>query len=49
MGGGGSIFWKTREIGLSSYSKICTLWFDVKILFILSHPNSDSNLLIVRL
>ncbi len=26
MGGGGSIFWKTREIGLPSYSKICTLW-----------------------
>ncbi len=25
-GGGGSIFWKTREIGLPSYSKICTLW-----------------------
>jgi hypothetical protein len=25
-GDGGSIFWKTREIGLSSYSKICTLW-----------------------
>jgi hypothetical protein len=25
--GGGSIFWKTREIGLPSYSKICTLWF----------------------
>ncbi len=24
--GWGSIFWKTREIGLSSYSKICTLW-----------------------
>ncbi len=23
---GGSIFWKTREIGLPSYSKICTLW-----------------------
>jgi hypothetical protein len=22
---GGSIFWKTREIGLPSYSKICTL------------------------
>jgi len=22
----GSIFWKTREIGLSSCSKICTLW-----------------------
>ncbi len=26
-GDGGSIFWKTREIGLPSYSKICTLWF----------------------
>ncbi len=25
-GGGGSIFWKTREIGLPSYSKKCTLW-----------------------
>ncbi len=25
-GDGGSIFWKTREIGLASYSKICTLW-----------------------
>ncbi len=25
-GGEGSIFWKTREIGLPSYSKICTLW-----------------------
>ncbi len=25
-GDGGSIVWKTREIGLSSYSKICTLW-----------------------
>jgi hypothetical protein len=25
-GGWGSIFWKTREIGLHSYSKICTLW-----------------------
>ncbi len=25
-GDGGSIFWKTREIGLPSYSKICTLW-----------------------
>jgi hypothetical protein len=25
-GMGGSIFWKTREIGLPSYSKICTLW-----------------------
>jgi hypothetical protein len=24
-GEGGSIFWKTREIGLPSYSKICTL------------------------
>jgi hypothetical protein len=23
---GGSIFWKKREIGLPSYSKICTLW-----------------------
>jgi hypothetical protein len=22
---GGSIFWKTREIGLPSYSKICTV------------------------
>jgi hypothetical protein len=22
-GAGGSIFWKTREIGLPSYSKIC--------------------------
>ncbi len=28
-GGWGSIFWKTREIGLPSYSKICTLWFNV--------------------
>jgi hypothetical protein len=27
-GGGGSIFWKTREIGLPSYSKICTLWVE---------------------
>ncbi len=26
-----SIFWKTREIGLPFYSKICTLWFIVKI------------------
>ncbi len=26
VGDGGSIFWKTREIGLPSYSKICTLW-----------------------
>ncbi len=26
-GDGGSIFWKTREIGMPSYSKICTLWF----------------------
>ncbi len=25
-GMGGSIFWKTRKIGLPSYSKICTLW-----------------------
>ncbi len=25
-GDGGSIFWKTSEIGLPSYSKICTLW-----------------------
>ncbi len=25
-GGGGSIFWKTRDIGLPYYSKICTLW-----------------------
>ncbi len=25
-GEGGSIFWKTIEIGLPSYSKICTLW-----------------------
>ncbi len=25
-GDGGSIFWKTREIGLPSYSKICALW-----------------------
>ncbi len=24
-GDGGSIFWKTREIGLPSYSKICTM------------------------
>jgi hypothetical protein len=24
---GGSIFWKMREIGLPSYSKICTLWW----------------------
>jgi hypothetical protein len=23
---GGSIFWKTRVLGLHSYSKICTLW-----------------------
>jgi hypothetical protein len=23
---GRSIFWKTREMGLPSYSKICTLW-----------------------
>ncbi len=27
-GDGGSIFWKTREIGLPSYSKICTLWLN---------------------
>ncbi len=27
-GDGGSIFWKTREIGLPSYCKICTLWPD---------------------
>jgi len=26
-GMGGSIFWKKREIGLPSYSKICTLFF----------------------
>jgi len=26
-GDGGSTFWKTREIRLPSYSKICTLWF----------------------
>ncbi len=25
-GEGGSIFWKTREIGLPSYNKICPLW-----------------------
>jgi hypothetical protein len=25
-GGWGRIFWKTKEIGLPSYSKICTLW-----------------------
>ncbi len=25
-GDGGSIFWNMREIGLPSYSKICTLW-----------------------
>jgi hypothetical protein len=25
-GDGGSIFWKTREIGFPSYSKIGTLW-----------------------
>jgi hypothetical protein len=28
-GDGGSIFWKTREIGFPSYSKICTLWCDL--------------------
>jgi hypothetical protein len=28
-GDGGSIFWKTREIGLPSYSKICTLCIQV--------------------
>ncbi len=28
-GDGGSIFWKTREIGLSSYSQICTLCLKV--------------------
>ncbi len=28
-GEGGSIFWKTREIGFPSYSKICTLWYYV--------------------
>ncbi len=27
----GSIFWKTREIGLPSYSKICTLWEGVLV------------------
>jgi hypothetical protein len=27
MGGGVNIFWKTREIGLPSYSKIFTLWY----------------------
>jgi hypothetical protein len=26
-GDGGSIFWKTREIGLPSYCEICTLWY----------------------
>jgi hypothetical protein len=30
-GDGGSIFWKTREIGLPSYSKICTLWVAVVV------------------
>ncbi len=30
-GGGGSIFWKTREIGLPSYSKICTLCSQAKL------------------
>jgi hypothetical protein len=29
-GDGGSMFWKTREIGLPSYSKICTLRWTVK-------------------
>ncbi len=29
-GDGGSIFWKTREIGLPSYSKICTLWIGTR-------------------
>ncbi len=31
-GWGGSIFWKTREIGLPSYSKICTLCFHLSTL-----------------
>ncbi len=31
-GDGGSIFWKTREIGLPSYSKICTLCFHLSTL-----------------
>ncbi len=35
-GDGGSIFWKTREIGLPSYSKICTLWFNRCV--VLFHP-----------
>ncbi len=30
-GDGESIFWKTREIGLPSYSKICTLWLQGKM------------------
>ncbi len=33
-GDGGSVYWKTREIGLPSYSKICTLW--VRVLFVYS-------------
>ncbi len=32
-GDGGSTFWKTREIGLPSYSKICTLWCYLSIPF----------------
>ncbi len=34
-GDGGSIFWKTREIGLPSYSKICTLWCEIRFFFAL--------------
>ncbi len=34
-GDGVSIFWKTRELGLPSYSKICTLWrFGLKMLLL---------------
>ncbi len=30
-GDGGSIFWKTRVIGLPSYGNICTLWSRVSV------------------
>ncbi len=51
-GDGGSIFWKRREIGLPSYSKICTLcahtvadeWLGIDFLFkVLKSSFSQSN------
>ncbi len=41
-GDGGSIFWKTREIGLPSYSKICTLCSALSALNFFIHINTST-------